>query len=80
MKTSFDIPAPLLEDLRAVARERGTTSKSLVEEALRDLIERHKRPTAYVLPDAAVAGNGMTEEFRNAGWDTVRDAAYGVSR
>lgn len=80
MKTSFDIPAQLLAELRGLARERGTTSKSLVEEALRDLIERLRRPSAYVLPDATVSGDGMTGEFQDAAWADVRDAAYGMPR
>lgn len=78
MKTSFDVPAQLLAELRAVARERGTTSKSLVEEALRELIERHRRPSPYTLPDKSVAGNGLSDQFRDATWADVRDAAYGM--
>lgn len=77
MKTSFDIPAPLLAELRAAARAQRTTSKSLVEQALRELLERYREPPAFVLADAAVDGRGMTEEFGDAGWDRIRDAAYG---
>lgn len=76
MKTTFDLPEPVLEKVRAIARQRGTTTKSLVEEALRALIDEEGRRGAYTLPDCAVGGRGLQPGFTD-GWSTIRDAAYG---
>jgi hypothetical protein len=77
MKTTFDIPEPLLRDVQRLAKDRHTTTKSLVEEALRRLLDAHLSRAAYRLPDRSVGGDGMRPEFRDAGWDAIRDAAYG---
>ncbi|SOD72305.1 VapB protein of antitoxin of type II toxin-antitoxin system [Jatrophihabitans sp. GAS493] len=77
MKTTFDLPEPLLREVQELAKQRGTTSKSLVEQALRRLIEDQARKP-FVLPDLSVGGEGLQPEFRDAPWDVIRDAAYGV--
>ncbi|SDJ45229.1 antitoxin of type II TA system, VapB [Frankineae bacterium MT45] len=76
MKTTFDLPEPLLRDVQALAKQRGTTSKSLVEQALRRLIEEQQGKT-FSLPDLSVDGDGLRPEFKDASWETIRDAAYG---
>lgn len=80
MKTTFDIPEPLLRDVQTLARERNTTTKSLVEEALRKLLDEQlaaRRP--FRLRDAGVdGGSGFTAEFENATAAQLRDAAYGL--
>jgi hypothetical protein len=45
MKTTVDIPDPLLRKAKRAAAERGITFKELVEEALRDLLDA-RRPWA----------------------------------
>lgn len=77
MKTTFDIPEPLLRRVQELARERKSTTKSLVEEALRALVDRSEAAAGYSLPDRAVAGDGLNPEFEGAAWETVREAAYG---
>lgn len=77
MKTSFDISEPLLRDVQRLARKRGTTTKSLVEQALIRLLESEAstdRP--FVLEDASVGGSGLTPEFENASWEQIRDEIY----
>lgn len=62
MKTTIDIPTPLLEQTRGLARESGRTVRSLVEEALIKLLaEREARPKP-VLRDASVPG-ALTPEY-----------------
>lgn len=77
MKTTFDIPEPLLREVQALARERKSTTKSLVEEALRALVDRSEATARYTLPDRAVGGDGLAPEFQGMSWEAVRDAAYG---
>lgn len=56
MKTTIDIPTPLLERAREFAREQDRTVKSLVEEALQKLLDDHAKRPKRVLRDASVPG------------------------
>jgi hypothetical protein len=76
MKTTVDIPEPLLEQARKVAAQRSTTLRELVAAGLRHVIREQRRGGKFELRDARVEGNGLREEFRAAGWDRIRDAAY----
>lgn len=76
MKTTVDIPEPLLEQARKVAAQRSTTLRELVAAGLRHVIREQRRAGKFELRDARVGGNGLREEFRAAGWDRIRDAAY----
>jgi predicted transcriptional regulator len=78
MKTTFDIPEPLLREVQKLARERRTTTKSLVEQALRQLLDDRTTAVPFVLKDASVGGKGLTAEFENATPAQLRDAAYGI--
>lgn len=62
MKTTIDIPAPLLERAREHAREQNRTVKSLVEEALLRLLDEHASRPKRVLRDASVPGR-LTPEY-----------------
>jgi hypothetical protein len=80
MKTSFDISEPLLLEVKQLAKQRGTTTKSLVEQALAKLLAEAAAEAipAYRLPDLSVPG-GFTPEFENATWEQIRDEIYPVS-
>jgi len=77
MKTTFDIPEPLLRDVQKLARDRHTTTKSLVEQALAKLLEEAMTAKPYVMPDASVGGGGLTPEFQDAPWESFLEASYG---
>lgn len=66
MKTTIDIPAPLLDEVRAYARQQDRTVKSLVEEALRRLLLEHGERPKRVLRDASVPG-WLTPEYQAKG-------------
>jgi hypothetical protein len=76
MKTTIEISDVILERAKAVAAREGTTLRALVEDGLRQVL-RSRRSGSFKLRDASVDGNGLTPEFQNASWDTLRDAAYG---
>ena len=78
MKTTFDIPEPLLRDVQKLARHRGMTTKSLLEQALRRILDEAESAQPFVLRDASVLGQGMQPEFENATWARLRAAAYGI--
>jgi hypothetical protein len=78
VKTTFDIPEPLLRDVQQLARERHTTTKSLVEQALLRLLDEHASSTTFVLGDGSVSGEGLNPEFADVNWAVLRDTAYGI--
>jgi len=80
MKTTIVLPDALLAEAKRAAAEEQTTLRALIEEGLREVLERRRRRPAFRLPDAAVDGDGLREEFRGADWAAIRDAAYGTPR
>ena len=77
MKTTVDVADELLIEIQRIAREQKRTVKSLIEEGLRDVIASHQQAGTFRLPDASVDGNGLQPGFQDAGWDELREAAYG---
>lgn len=64
MKTTFDLPESLVQDIKHLARERGTTARSIVQQALSRAVAEQQR-TDFVLEDAGAAGWGsMRQEFQ----------------
>jgi hypothetical protein len=83
MKTTFDIPEPLLRDVQTLARERKTTTKSLVEEALRRLLDEHVAARqAFTLRDASFkrAVPGRVGAYEQMTWEQQRDLMYGLDK
>jgi hypothetical protein len=78
MKTSFDISEPLLREVKQLAKQRGTTTKSLVEQALIKLLADAETTPSFALRDVSFGAGGMTVEFANADWDKIRDEIYPV--
>jgi hypothetical protein len=80
MKTSFDISEPLLREVKQLAKQRGTTTKSVVEEALAKFLAEAlaEMPSNFRLRDVTFGAGGMTVEFANAGWERIRDEIYPV--
>jgi len=76
MKTSFDISEPLLREVKALARQRGVTTRSLVEHALAKLIDEARQPGSFTLRDGSFGEGGMTPEFEHATWGQIREAIY----
>jgi hypothetical protein len=76
MKTSFDISEPLLREVKQLAKQRGTTTKSLVEQALIKLLAEAQATTDFKLRDVSYGTGGMTAEFTHASWEQIRDEIY----
>jgi hypothetical protein len=74
MKTSFDLSEPLLDEVRALAKKRGTTTKSLVEQALIKLLEEAREAKPFKLRDMSVPGK-LAPEFENASWADILEVA-----
>lgn len=77
MKTTVDLPDGLLDEAKRAAREDRTTLRALIETGLREVLARRGTVPPFRLRDGSVDGNGLRPEFRDAGWERVRDALYG---
>ena len=77
MKTTVELPEELFREVQRIARDEGVSMKSLMEEGLRAVLERHRSTSRFRLADASVAGHGLHAEFQDASWDEMRAAAYG---
>jgi hypothetical protein len=77
MKTTIDIPGPLLEEARRAADRDGTTLKALVEAGLRRVLaDQRKKVSAFRLRDASFRGEGLQPGVATGSWEAIRDAIY----
>jgi hypothetical protein len=76
MKTTIELPDPLLEEAKRVAARDRTTLRALIERGLRTVLKERGRPARFALRDASFRGRGLQPEFRNADWGRVAEAAY----
>jgi hypothetical protein len=76
MKTTVEIPDPLAEEAKAVARREKTTLRALIETGLRQVLRDRRRRTRFRLRDASFGGRGLRPEFREGDWEHIRQAAY----
>jgi predicted DNA-binding ribbon-helix-helix protein len=76
MKTTIDIPDPVLNEARKIAAREGITVKALVEQGLRRILAEKKRPSQFRLRRASFRGEGLNPELESANWDRIRDMAY----
>ncbi len=77
MKTTIEISDPLLKEAKKLLHEENTTLRALVEEGLRDAIEKRKaKKRRFRLRKASFKGKGLQPDFQGASWETIRSAAY----
>ena len=76
MKTTLDIPDPLLREARKLAARERMTLRALVEQGLRHIVTEKKRRPPFHLRKASFKGRGLRPELADAGWDRLRDLAY----
>lgn len=77
MKTTIDVPDAQLTEAQDLARHEGTTFAALVQEGLRKVIaEKKAEKEPLKLRDVSFGGDGLTEEFKNATGEQIRDAIY----
>lgn len=81
MKTSVEISSAIAKEVKRILSAEGGTLRGLIEEGLRKVIEDRskQRGKPFVLRDASVSGQGLSDEFKGASWDQIRDAIYKTS-
>lgn len=76
MKTTIEIPDPVLDEARKLAEREGTTVKALVELGLRRVLAEKRRSAAFRLRKASFKGRGLRPELEGASWERLRELAY----
>ena len=76
MKTTIEIADDLFDRVQNLARKQKTTFRALTEHGLRLVLKEKKPKTKDLPPLVTVGGRGLTEEFRNANWEQLRDELY----
>ena len=75
MKTTIEIADDLFERAQRVARKEKTTFRSLTEQGLR-LVLKEKQSKPKKLPPLVTVPGGLTNEFKDAPWEKIRDEIY----
>jgi hypothetical protein len=77
MKTTFDLPDPLLDQIRAIAAARNTTVKALIEQGMRKVIAEAGQPVQpFKLKDCSVGGNGLSPFARGLSMSQLIELSY----
>ena len=78
MKTTLDIPDPLLDQVRKIAARDGETLRSLVEQGLRKVVaERSAKAKAFKLRQVVVGGNGLQPQVAHLSMHEIILMSYG---
>jgi hypothetical protein len=76
MKTTLEISDDLFQRAQSVARKEKTTFRSLAEQGLRLVLQEKQGQAKKLPPLVTVRGKGLSNEFKNAAWDRIRDEIY----
>ena len=76
MKTTIEIADDLFARTQRKARKEKTTFRALAEQGLRQVLAEPGRKARRLPPLVTVRGNGLVGEFKQAGWDRIRDEIY----
>ena len=76
MKTTVELPDPLIREARELAASEGTTLRIVIERGLRRAIADSKREKPFRLRNASVDGRGLNPEVQDASWQRIRELTY----
>ena len=76
MKTTIEIADDLLSRARQLCRREGKTLRAGVEDGLRQVLKRGGRAAARRVKPVVFSKGGLTGEFRDTPWKTLRDEIY----
>ena len=77
MKTTVEIPDPLLDEARKIAAQDGTTLRALAEQGLRRVLNDSKAKPPFKLRDGSFGGQGLHPDVSDLSWEEIRDLSYG---
>ncbi len=77
MKMTIEIDDELFESVQRGAHEMSTTVDALVEQGLQmALTEIQANCGTWKWKPLVAQGGGLTDEFKNASWEKIRDEIY----
>jgi hypothetical protein len=77
MRTSVDIPDPLLRRAKKLARARGTTLRELLLDGLRIMVEREGSAGVYRMNDRSFGEGGLVEGLSWTDSERMDELVYG---
>jgi hypothetical protein len=77
MRTSVEIPDPLLRRAKKLARERGVSLKQLVIDGLRTVVEREAAPAAHRMKDHSFGQGGLVDGLSWSDTESMNEQVYG---
>ena len=76
MKTTFDLPESLVRDVKRIAKDRGTTAREIVQQALTKAVEDADAQKPFTLRDSSVPG-WLAPEFADTSFQELLEESYG---
>ena len=76
MKTTIDIHDELLVAAKNLAHDERRSLRSVVEEALRELLAQRSENAKWTLPDRSFGGDGVHGAHVHSGWRELADETY----
>jgi predicted transcriptional regulator len=77
MRTTLDLPDPLLRKAQKLAQQQKTTFRAVMAEALRRYLAAEETPRRpFKLPDRSFRGDGLVEGLTETDWGRIRDLSY----
>lgn len=77
MKTTIDIPDPLMQQAKRVSARKGITLKQMVEAGLRFVLNREQeKPVHFKLKKYPFKGHGLVAGLTEGDWGEIRKRAY----
>jgi non-ribosomal peptide synthetase component E (peptide arylation enzyme) len=76
MKTTIEIPDPIMKEAKALARREGITVRALVERGLQLALAERKTRRTFALRDLSVAGSGLQPDAAGRSCDELRALTY----
>ena len=77
MKTTLDIHDELLSRAKRHARDTGSTLRAVVEDGLRQVLDRANPIREHVLPDLRVGNPAADDPLEQYSWPELRELIYG---
>jgi len=77
MRTSVEIPDPLMRRAKRLAQRRKTTLRELVLEGLRVVVDRDVRPPSYELEDCSYGSGGLVAGLSWEDQERMDELVYG---
>lgn len=76
MRTSIDVPDPLLRRAKKIARDRRVTLRELLLEGLRSVVERQGTPAEHHMQDCSFGEGGLVDGLSWSDTDRMNELVY----